>query len=101
GIRDKLVTGVQTCALPIFSIEPNDPGGPDAAPRYIWDGDDNGQVWAAKIAQSYGVRRFYADAWSAPSYMKTNGDENNGGMVKPRSEERRVGKECRRRGGGG
>lgn len=70
----------------MISIEPNDPGGPDAPPQYIWDGDDNGQVWAAKVAQSYGVRRFYADAWSAPGYMKTNGDENNGGMVKPEWE---------------
>src|SRR2546423_4573633 len=70
----------------MISIEPNDPGGPDAPPQYIWDGDDNGQVWVAKVAQSYGVRRFYADAWSAPGYMKTNGDENNGGMVKPEWE---------------
>ncbi|MFL6141467.1 MAG: glycoside hydrolase family 30 protein [Labedaea sp.] len=70
----------------MVSIQPDDPGGPDAAPRYVWDGQDNGQVWAAKVAQSYGVRRFYADAWSAPSYMKTNGDENNGGMVKPEWE---------------
>ena len=70
----------------MISIEPNDPGGPDAPPQYIWDGDDNGQVWAAKVAQSYGVQRFYADAWSAPAYMKTNGDENNGGMVKPEWE---------------
>jgi glucosylceramidase len=70
----------------MISIQPNDPGGPDAPPQYIWDGDDNGQVLAAKVAQSYGVRRFYADAWSAPSYMKTNADENNGGMVKPEWE---------------
>jgi O-glycosyl hydrolase len=70
----------------MISIQPNDPGGPDAPPQYIWDGDDNGQVWAAKVAQSYGVRRFVADAWSAPGYMKTNGDENNGGMVKPEWE---------------
>jgi O-glycosyl hydrolase len=70
----------------MISIEPNDPGGPDAPPQYIWDGDDNGQVWVAKVAQSYGVRRFYADAWSAPAFMKDNGDENNGGMVKPEWE---------------
>lgn len=70
----------------MISIEPNDPGGPAAPPQYVWDGDDNGQVWVAKVAQSYGVRRFYADAWSAPAYMKTNDDENNGGMVAPEWE---------------
>lgn len=70
----------------MISIQPSDPGGPDAPPQYVWDGLDNGQVLAAKVAQSYGVKRFYADAWSAPGYMKTNGDENNGGMVKPEWE---------------
>jgi O-glycosyl hydrolase len=24
------------------------------------------------------VKTFYADAWSAPGYMKTNNNENNG-----------------------
>jgi glucosylceramidase len=70
----------------MISIEPNSPGSPDAPPQYIWDGKDNGQVQAAKIAQSYGVRRFYADAWSAPAFMKTNANENNGGMVAPEWE---------------
>lgn len=70
----------------MISIEPNDPGGPDAPPQYIWDGKDNGQVWIAKVAKSFGVRRFYADAWSAPAFMKTNLDENNGGMVAPQWE---------------
>src|SRR5205823_11249232 len=60
GIRDKLVTGVQTCALPIWSIVmwPNSPANPEA-PRQ-----------------------------SLPSMM----------IAPPmRSEERRVGKECRSR----
>src|SRR5215472_2031905 len=56
----------------MISIEPNNPGGPDAPPQYVWNGDDNGQVWVAKVAKSFGVRRFYADAWSAPGFMKTN-----------------------------
>ncbi|MBT2225036.1 glycoside hydrolase [Nonomuraea sp. NEAU-A123] len=63
------------------SIQPADPGGPDATPRYVWNGDDDGQVWLAKEAKAYGVNRFYADAWSAPGYMKTNGDEANGGSL--------------------
>ena len=63
------------------SIQPTDPGGPTARPRYEWDGYDGGQVWLAKQAQAYGVRRFYADAWSAPGYMKTNGVDTNGGEL--------------------
>lgn len=60
------------------SIQPTNPGGPDAEPRYEWDGYDGGQVWLAKRAQEYGVTRFFACAWSAPGYMKTNGSENRG-----------------------
>jgi O-glycosyl hydrolase len=63
------------------SIEPADPGGPDAPPKYVWDGDDGGQVWLAKQARSYGVKRFYADAWSAPGFMKDNGADANGGTL--------------------
>jgi glucosylceramidase len=63
------------------SIQPMDPGGPGARPRYEWDGYDGGQVWLAKQAKRYGVTRFYADAWSAPGYMKTNGTDNNGGEL--------------------
>jgi O-glycosyl hydrolase len=67
----------------MVSIQPEDPGGPDAPPAYVWDGDDNSQVWLARAAQEYGVRRFFAVAWSAPGYMKTNGEERNGGRLKP------------------
>ncbi|MET9628859.1 glycoside hydrolase [Lentzea sp. NPDC006480] len=63
------------------SIQPTNPGGPDATPRYVWDRDDESQVWLAQQAKAYGVDRFYADAWSAPGYMKTNGDEANGGSL--------------------
>ncbi|MFD2012564.1 glycoside hydrolase family 30 protein [Streptomyces narbonensis] len=37
----------------------------------------------AKEAKAYGVKRFYADAWSAPAFMKTNGSENDGGELLP------------------
>jgi len=63
------------------TIQPVDPGGPAAPPRYVWDGDDGGQVWMAQRAKEYGVRRFYFDAWSAPAYMKTNGTDTNGGTL--------------------
>ena len=63
------------------SIEPNSPGSPTAPPQYVWDGSDSSQVWLSQQAQRYGVRRFFADAWSAPGYMKTSGTENNGGTL--------------------
>ncbi|MCB8901307.1 glycoside hydrolase [Streptomyces sp. NPDC056664] len=65
------------------TILPADPGGPDATPEYVWDGWDGGQVWLAKEAKAYGVTRFFADAWSAPAFMKTNGSENDGGELLP------------------
>ncbi|GAA0846388.1 glycoside hydrolase [Streptosporangium amethystogenes subsp. fukuiense] len=65
------------------SIQPEDPGGPDAPPKYVWDGEDGGQVWLAKEAKRYGVNRFYADAWSAPGYMKDNGSDSDGGTLLP------------------
>lgn len=63
------------------SIQPVNPGGPNATPRYVWNGNDDGQVWLAQQAKTYGVNRFYADAWSAPGYMKTNGSDTNGGTL--------------------
>ncbi|MEU3607462.1 glycoside hydrolase [Streptomyces sp. NPDC035033] len=65
------------------TILPTDPGGPDATPKYVWDGWDGGQVWLAKEAKKYGVERFFADAWSAPAFMKTNNSENDGGELRP------------------
>jgi glucosylceramidase len=63
------------------TIEPTDPGGPNAKPQYVWDGDDGGQVWLTQQAKAYGVRRLYFDAWSAPGFMKTNADDRNGGTL--------------------
>jgi glucuronoarabinoxylan endo-1,4-beta-xylanase len=63
------------------SIEPVSPGSPTAPPNYVWDGVDSGQVWLSQQAQRYGVRRIFADAWSAPGYMKTNNDQANGGNL--------------------
>ncbi|KAK1834016.1 glycoside hydrolase superfamily [Podospora conica] len=66
----------------MVSIQPRNPGGPGATPKYVWDGDDNGQLWVASEAvHTYGVRAVYANAWSAPGYMKTNGNDANGGTL--------------------
>lgn len=63
------------------SIQPVSPGSPSAEPRYLWNGDDGGQVWLAREAQRYGIKRFYAVAWSAPGYMKTTGTDSDGGRL--------------------
>lgn len=63
------------------SIEPTSPGSPDAAPTYVWDRNDSGQLWLDQQARRYGVKRFYADAWSAPPFMKTNDAVANGGAI--------------------
>jgi O-glycosyl hydrolase len=63
------------------SIEPTSPGSPSAAPKYVWDGNDTGQFWFSQQALAYGVTTFYADPWSAPGFMKTNGNEAGGGYL--------------------
>lgn len=66
----------------MVSIQPRNPGGPNAEPKYVWDGNDNSQVWlSTEAAKTYGVKNFYANAWSAPGYMKTNGNDANGGSL--------------------
>ena len=61
------------------SIEPNSPGSPSSTPTYVWDNNDEGQVWFSKQAMSYGVKTIYADAWSAPGFMKTSGSDSTPG----------------------
>lgn len=63
------------------SIEPFSPESPSARPNYTWDGYDSGQFPLAQQAQARGMSTLYGNAWSAPGYMKTNDDENNGGYL--------------------
>src|SRR2546425_10429114 len=94
GIRDKLVTGVQTCALPIWrrrTVFPLDA----AAPRGPHRRRFGGGVWRdarlrVVLAQSADLRVSVPGA--GPHQMV--GDLRGGGF---RSGERRVGKECRSR----
>src|SRR5206468_7748253 len=85
GIRDLIVTGVQTCALPIFRV-----GRP--APRR-----------AARLPPAARHRRRPA-AVAPPRGGARGGVERRGAArgarlrrARDRSEERRVGKECRGR----
>ncbi|KAK3356641.1 glycoside hydrolase superfamily [Lasiosphaeria hispida] len=66
----------------MVSIQAKNPGGPSAEPKYTWDNSDNGQLWVSTEAvHTYGVKTIYANAWSAPGYMKTNGNDANGGSL--------------------
>jgi O-glycosyl hydrolase len=57
-------------------------GGPtDPADHISGPGDVADQVWLGKLAEQFGVSQFYADAWSAPAHMKTNGSIDNGGFL--------------------
>src|SRR5207249_5469586 len=82
GIRDRNVTGVQTCALPIFPLLYPPGVGPRgrrrggrAQERRHWIPPDGGPARRALVALG-----------------TEGGDRSRSGL---RSEERRVGKECR------
>src|SRR2546425_6402894 len=81
GIRDKLVTGVQTCALPIS---------PRHSMRIITDlfryCGEHLPRWNTISISGYHIREAGATAVQEVAFTLSN-----------RSEERRVGKECRSR----
>src|SRR5207249_5200956 len=88
GIRDRNVTGVQTCALPIFVTyvgEPNE----RAASIYV----------SPQIEPLLG---YAPDEWLADPELfakRLHPDDRERVLAEhARSEERRVGKECRARG---
>ena len=68
-----------------FTIEPKAPSSPNAKPSYLTLAEvdqDQGQLWFAKqIKADYGVSDVFADAWSAPAFMKTNDSAIHGGTV--------------------
>src|SRR5260370_22673911 len=77
GIRDSSVTGVQTCALPI-----------SAALSVEMQGE-RATRWLVSIA---------LDAMAGDAKSRQTGDRALGNLkIEVRSEERRVGKECRSR----
>jgi O-glycosyl hydrolase len=67
------------------TIEPTAPSSPSAAPSYVSlasINQDMGQLWfAQQIKARFGVTNVFADAWSAPAFMKTNDSPDNGGAV--------------------
>src|SRR5256885_4955151 len=82
GIRDYKVTGVQTCALPIFLAGKK---GATEKDRY--------SVMANTRLCRLSAPEVYGESWPWFIHMA----ELYGGSRTSRSEERRVGKECRSR----
>src|SRR5205823_8882164 len=95
GIRDKLVTGVQTCALPIYAARSTGVQGRETGADGTRLGEtaarDPGVVcrqllWSERRGAQDSIRSFRR----RPSRAWGKSDPQAG-----RSEERRVGKECR------
>src|SRR5205823_11092895 len=80
GIRDKLVTGVQTCALPIS---------PFRVTRLL-----SGSILSTCRSGSIPFRR---SSWLSAISTQSPGMRSDLSSSPRRSEERRVGKECRSR----
>src|SRR5205823_9051970 len=100
GIRDKLVTGVQTCALPICAAAGARWFVAHAADLELPDLDTVWRtltpIWPELVLDlgQGGTRLVAAPDLADGLVLKMEGQT-------PRSEERRVGKEGRWRGGGG
>src|SRR5205823_11080345 len=89
GIRDKLVTGVQTCALPISPIRLV----PIVRSAIAITGITTPHGWTVRAMRfSLIIRPQSARGGWSPKPRKLSA------AISPRSEERRVGKECRPRG---
>src|SRR5206468_8788250 len=95
GIRDLIVTGVQTCALPIFifiAIATAVLGGIGYAASSDVSAADRSALDSKQLgllAIQEGGRRKPVDTFAKETVIRIT-----------RSEERRVGKECRTRGAG-
>ncbi len=93
GIDDVLGSGAtDTGSAPNSGIQlvPTRPANCATPPTYPtvpvgssggWDGSAGGEVWIGQQALKYGIKRFYANSWGAPAYMKSNNNLISGGVV--------------------
>src|SRR5205823_11450631 len=91
GIRDKLVTGVQTCALPIWRPAAPDFSDHDRDPPHVPGRADRGAPASARHTGRAATLR--TDTLEPLRVVREPAWSLDG----RRSEERRVGKECRSR----
>ncbi|KAF4622807.1 hypothetical protein G7Y89_g14218 [Cudoniella acicularis] len=80
-LRNGLGSSPDSSSDHMNTILPKSPGSATATPNYVWDGKDSGQFWLSQQAAAYGVKYFYSNAWSAPGFMKSNGNDANGGSL--------------------
>src|SRR2546429_2771116 len=90
GIRDVAVTGVQTCALPICAQPPFDT--PSEFERRLRTALRDPSLSVLHWSDSAGA---YLDGAGQPAALPADGESRVVTLL--RSEERRVGKECRSR----
>src|SRR5205823_11669104 len=94
GIRDKLVTGVQTCALPIYTIKDNVVKRIKVSnPPPLLLREDEGEL-APDYVSMRSVQFKDAEPYSIVN-LHLAADIFKRAPEKFRSEERRVGEECR------
>src|SRR5206468_4991365 len=89
GIRDLIVTGVQTCALPIFDTQ-----------REQWDAVLSTNLTGTMLTIKHAGRAMVRGGGSIVAISSIAGVLTHRWMTAycvSRSEERRVGKECRSR----
>src|SRR5256885_3622704 len=84
GIRDYKVTGVQTCALPIYA----------SPEEYAMIFTANASAAMKLLAESFPLGQDASLVLTADNHNSINGIRE---YARRRSEERRVGKECRSR----
>src|SRR5207244_5017764 len=98
GIRDDLVTGVQTCALPISYVGSGDGW------IYCLEAATGKTQWrfrAAPVERTMPVYGSLSSTWPVGSGVLVEGGVAFAAAGIFRSEERRVGKGCRARGAAG
>src|SRR5699024_11647922 len=93
GIRDRNVTGVQTCALPIYSAKDKVTGVYNKTRDNFTEAA--GKVWDKSKSVYNGTKKWFGETYEKAK-TKVTGVYNQA-KGKFRSEERRVGKECRSR----
>src|SRR5205823_7216886 len=97
--RDKLVTGVQTCALPIWpavEVDADEIAGAEEGVDALAVGRRRRHRHAARRELAVGERRA-EEAGVPPLLAVVAIQAEQVQPIVPRSEERRVGKECRLR----
>src|SRR5207248_6423500 len=89
GIRDRTVTGVQTCALPISKVTTE-----QLAIERLKEDHEVIPLQATRLGESERLVNRYAETPLIEAIL-ASAPFREAGLAEERSEERRVGKECR------